>query len=74
MSSISFSRLILNFSLLNVSVLSFSTLFQFLCSVSCAIINETLSFVCGLNALLLFDESKGGENLEALKLIIKSRI
>jgi len=53
--------------MLIASILCFSSLFQFL--LQC--INETLSFVCDLNVLLLFDESKGGEKLEALKLEFK---
>jgi len=46
----------------------FYSLFQFLSSVSCAIINEMLSFVYDLTTLLLFDESKGGEKLKLIKL------
>jgi len=42
--------------------------FQFLLVVSCSIINEMLFFVCSLSALLLFDESKGGEKLKLIKL------
>jgi len=53
----------------NVSVFCFSTLyFSFYYIVLCRTINETLSFVCDLDALFQFGESKGGEKLEALAL------
>jgi len=42
--------------------------FNFLLIVSCSMINERLSSVCVPNALLLFDESKGVEKLNKLKL------
>jgi len=59
-----FQSVIFYFSRLIVSIFVFILCFMSMLVVTCSIINEILSSVCFLYALVLFDESKRGRKIE----------